>query len=117
MNHTANNSYWLLDHPEAAYNTDDCPHLVSAFVLDKAIADFSKDYAEIKNMKDCPSAPYIRSEMDLQNVMNALANRVIPPLKLHEYFFCDTNKVISGLEEFFSTFEEDEHYKVLEYKF
>ena len=45
LNHTANNSEWLLRHPEAAYNTRDCPHLASAYVLDKALADFSDDFA------------------------------------------------------------------------
>ena len=37
LNHTANNSTWILDHPESTYNTDDCPHLWSAWVLDKDI--------------------------------------------------------------------------------
>jgi glycogen debranching enzyme len=46
LNHTASNSPWLLDHPEAAYNTDDCPHLYSAWLLDKALSDFSDDFAE-----------------------------------------------------------------------
>lgn len=37
LNHTANNSSWIVDHPDATYNTDDCPHLWSAWVLDKAM--------------------------------------------------------------------------------
>jgi glycogen debranching enzyme len=45
LNHTAGNSEWLLEHPEAAYNTKDCPHLMSAYVLDRTVADFSADYA------------------------------------------------------------------------
>lgn len=45
LNHTANNSEWLLDHPDAAYNTDDCPHLYSAWLLDHELKEFSDRYA------------------------------------------------------------------------
>ena len=61
LNHTANNSTWIVDHPDATYNTDDCPHLWSAWVLDKAMQDFSHDFAN-KKITECPSAPYVSSE-------------------------------------------------------
>jgi glycogen debranching enzyme len=37
LNHTANDSKWIVDHPEATYNTDDCPHLWAAWELDSAL--------------------------------------------------------------------------------
>jgi len=64
LNHTANNSKWIVDHPEATYNTDDCPHLWSAWLLDKAISDFSENYSK-GQVKECPAAPYIRNEQEL----------------------------------------------------
>jgi hypothetical protein len=76
LNHTAGNSDWLLEHPEAAYNTKDCPHLNSAYILDRAVADFSNDYILKRNMHDCPSAPYINNEGDIQNVLKALYPRL-----------------------------------------
>lgn len=48
LNHTATDSKWIVDHPEATYNTDDCPHLWSAYLLDKAIHDFSDRFADGK---------------------------------------------------------------------
>jgi glycogen debranching enzyme len=94
LNHTAGNSKWLLEHPEAAYNIRDCPHLNAAYVLDRAVNDFSCDYVHKRNMNDCPSAPYINNEGDLRAVLNALQSRVIPNLKIHEFFMFDIPKVI-----------------------
>jgi len=62
LNHTANNSPWLLEHPESGYNTDDCPHLYTAFLLDQALTDFSDDFADKRNMNDCPCAPFISND-------------------------------------------------------
>ena len=86
LNHTAGSSEWLLEHPEAAYNTKDCPHLAAAYILDKAVNEFSCDYANKRNMQDCPAAPYINNEGDLQAVINALHTRVITRLEIHDFF-------------------------------
>jgi glycogen debranching enzyme len=44
LNHTAQNSEWILEHPSATYNTNTCPHLYSAWLLDEAISKFSDDF-------------------------------------------------------------------------
>jgi len=71
LNHTAIDSKWVLEHPEATYNTDNCPHLWSAWVLDKALMDFSRDFSESK-IPECPSAPYIRNDFEVGKVMGAI---------------------------------------------
>ena len=96
LNHTANDSKWIVDHPEATYNTDDCPHLWSAWVFDQAIQDFSLKYAE-KKIQECPAAPYIRNAAELGQVMKAIQSRVITPLKIHEFFLCDVPQVVKSL--------------------
>ena len=68
LNHTASNSEWLLQHPESSYNTEDCPHLYSAWLLDRALSDFSDDFAARK-VGECPCAPNISTEADLQTVI------------------------------------------------
>jgi glycogen debranching enzyme len=48
LNHTASNSEWLLEHPDAGYNIDVCPHLYSAWLFDNELCEFSNLFAEKK---------------------------------------------------------------------
>tara|TARA_B110000285_G_scaffold232850_1_gene305022 strand:+ start:688 stop:1353 length:666 start_codon:yes stop_codon:yes gene_type:complete len=113
LNHTANDSKWIVDHPEATYNTDDCPHLYCAWLFDKMIQDFSLEYAHRK-IPECPAAPYIRTEAELQACMNALGKRVIEVLKVHEFFLCDVRKVMK--EQFLPSVQELNQAELERYK-
>ena len=99
LNHTANNSPWLLDHPESAYNTDDCPHLYSAWLLDNQLAQLSLDFAARK-IPECLSAPYINNEKDMREVLGAIQNRVINKLNLAEFFFANIGKISDEIKNF-----------------
>lgn len=93
LNHTAHNSEWIKDHPDAAYNTDDCPHLWSAWELDYALQQFSKKF-ELKKVPECPCAPYIANETDLGQVMKYVQENILDKLKIHEFFHADVATVI-----------------------
>ena len=64
LNHTANCTPWLKDHPESAYNLANSPHLRPAYVVDDAIWKFSSDIA--RGAYDSQGIPiYVNNEEQL----------------------------------------------------
>ncbi|RAH82580.1 glycogen debranching enzyme [Aspergillus japonicus CBS 114.51] len=91
-NHTANNSKWLEEHPEAGYSVETAPWLESALDLDNALLEFGENLASLGLPTD------FKSVDDLVAVMNAIREQVIHKLKLWEFYVvnvaADTQKVI-----------------------
>jgi len=109
LNHTAVNSEWILEYPESAYNLHNSPHLKIAWELDKLLAEFSEEYAKGK-VVECPYAPYIANDTDLDNVMNALRIR-IKEKRLEQYFAYNKGGIIGKLESLLKnagTYKEEE---------
>ncbi|KAG0237756.1 hypothetical protein BGW42_000162 [Actinomortierella wolfii] len=92
-NHTAHNSTWLWDHPEAGYNLHNSPHLIPAYELDTALVRFSAKVADPSNSL----SPDIKSEADLKAIMKELRDTVFADIKLWEFYVVN---VIEAMEEF-----------------
>ena len=84
LNHVANNSHWIEDHPEACFSTDLIPRLWPAWLVDETFQKISDEFAR-GNVPWCKSAPYIKNETDLNQVIEEMRRRVFA-LNLHEYF-------------------------------
>ncbi|RKP03966.1 hypothetical protein CXG81DRAFT_8863 [Caulochytrium protostelioides] len=82
-NHTASDSPWLNQHPEAGYNLETAPHLESAYVVDRALIRFSEDHARY----GVPGM--IRSEQEVQYAVAQFEKQVLPTIKLWEFYALD----------------------------
>ncbi|KAF9054347.1 glycoside hydrolase family 13 protein [Panaeolus papilionaceus] len=83
LNHTANDSPWLVDHPEAGFTPANTPHLTPALELDSMIIAFSGDLAA----KGLPTA--INSEDDVNVIITAFEAE-LKRLDLWQYYVLDS---------------------------
>ncbi|KAH9844424.1 glycoside hydrolase family 133 protein [Teratosphaeria destructans] len=93
-NHTANNSKWLEEHPEAGYNMNTAPHLRPAYELDTAFLKYSA------NLSSLGLPTHLSSTDDLLRIMEGAKMHVIGAIKLWEFYICnveqDTQKIVSA---------------------
>ncbi|PLN78738.1 glycogen debranching enzyme [Aspergillus taichungensis] len=82
-NHTAHNSRWLEEHPEAGYSVETAPWLEAALDLDTALLQFGKDLQS----QGLPTE--FKTVDDLVVVMNAAKNQVIKKLQLWQFYVID----------------------------
>jgi glycogen debranching enzyme len=85
-NHTANNSQWLQEHPEAGYNVDTAPWLRPALDLDTALLKFSRE------LRSLGLPTRLTSVDDLLKIMDTLKTRVLGGCKLWEYYIVNVDR-------------------------
>jgi len=96
LNHTANESPWLQDHPETTYNLLNSPHLRPAYLLDRLLHRVTVEISEGK-WEDSMIPRIIREEKQLEAIKNALHSHFLPQIKLHEFYTIDVDRTV---EEF-----------------
>ena len=106
LNHVAVDSEWLLEHPEAAYNTLNSPYLESAWVLDNFIQEFSSNFSQSK-VPECSFAPYINNRGDMQILLGVM-NEYISDLRIWEYFMYDISMLTTQLRSYIRKGEQGE---------
>ncbi|CRK94139.1 CLUMA_CG007658, isoform A [Clunio marinus] len=88
LNHTGNESLWLLDHPEATYSCNTCPHLRPAFMLDILLAKIGEDVNKGNlEMDGCPSV--VDCEDHIQALRHQLVTKYLPMINIHEFYQID----------------------------
>ncbi|KAF9045811.1 glycoside hydrolase family 13 protein [Hymenopellis radicata] len=85
LNHTANDSPWLVEHPEAGFSPANTPHLTPAFEFDTAMIEFSGSLSS----KGLPST--VKTAQDVDTLMGAFEG-VVKGLNLWQYYVLDTQR-------------------------
>ncbi|KAI9668292.1 MAG: hypothetical protein M1821_001112 [Bathelium mastoideum] len=85
-NHTANNSKWLEEHPEAGYNVNTAPWLEAPYELDTALLKLSKELQQL----DLPTT--LRNTDDLNRIMESVKTRCISGTRLWEYYIVNVDR-------------------------
>ncbi|KAI5804214.1 hypothetical protein DFH27DRAFT_481099 [Peziza echinospora] len=85
-NHTAPNSWWLQEHPEAGYNLETAPWLESAYELDTSLIAYGEKLESLKLPTE------LKTTDDLLKIMEGLKTHVIAEVKLWEYYALDVKR-------------------------
>ncbi|KAL1753858.1 glycoside hydrolase family 13 protein [Schizophyllum commune] len=85
LNHTANNSPWLADHPEAGFSPANTPHLTPALEIDSAMVEFSATL-ESRNLPTL-----VNSSQDVDALINGF-DGVMKGLNLWQYYVLDVTR-------------------------
>ncbi|KAI6010692.1 glycoside hydrolase family 13 protein [Pisolithus orientalis] len=94
LNHTANDSPWLAEHPEAGYSPSNTPHLTPALELDTAILEFSSSLSE----NDLPT--HVSCQKDIDTLLNALSGYV-ETKQLWQYYVLNVEAEKAALTDAF----------------
>jgi glycogen debranching enzyme len=90
-NHTANNSKWLEEHPEAGYNVETAPWLEAALDLDTALLKYSDDLEKLALPTE------FKDVDDLLKVTGAMRKHAIDGIELWQFYVIDVKENASRL--------------------
>ncbi|KAG5361929.1 Glycogen debranching enzyme [Yarrowia sp. C11] len=90
LNHTANNTSWLQEHPEACYSVETAPHMESAIVLDDAIIEFSDGIG------------LVQDPGHLDEIMSNFKT-VVTGLDLWQFYVVDVAKSVDAIADVWSS--------------
>ncbi|XP_011685016.1 PREDICTED: glycogen debranching enzyme isoform X2 [Wasmannia auropunctata] len=94
LNHTANESPFLVSHPECTYNCINSPHLRPAYVLDAALFELTVQVAAGEwEFKGIPTV--VETEDHLNAIRHALHTHFLPLVKIHEMYIADVNEIVA----------------------
>ncbi|GLV44486.1 uncharacterized protein CBL_10290 [Carabus blaptoides fortunei] len=92
LNHTANESKWLQEHPECTYNCVNSPHLRPAYLLDATLHLFTLDVERGDyQTKGIPCK--VDSEDHLNAIRHVLLTELLPKINIPDMYMCNANKL------------------------
>ncbi|KAL8294627.1 hypothetical protein RB597_007754 [Gaeumannomyces tritici] len=85
LNHTADNSEWLLDHPDAGYNLTTAPWLELPYLIDTKLLELGL------NLEKLGLPTELKTNDDLMAIMDAAKKEVISAIRMWEYYTIDVD--------------------------
>lgn len=98
LNHTANDSDWIRNHPECAYNMVNSPHLRPAFLLDAAFIWLAKDMAAGLLERTVELYNTICSEQEVSTVGILMKTFYVPQIRIHELFMINIGDAVANFK-------------------
>ncbi|XP_058794874.1 glycogen debranching enzyme isoform X2 [Phymastichus coffea] len=94
LNHTANESPFLVNYPECTYNCNNCPHLRPAYLLDAILFELTIRVSTGEwQHKGIP--PIVRTEEHLNSIRHALHTYFLPLAKIHELYTMNIDELVA----------------------
>ncbi|KAI5694550.1 hypothetical protein M8J75_000879 [Diaphorina citri] len=98
LNHTANETHWLQEHPEASYNLVNSPHLKPAYLLDVMLQQLSDEIESGKwEMNGVPSL--INNEDHLNALRHLLHTQKLPQVRIPELYTLDIELLVKQFQD------------------
>lgn len=91
LNHTANESKWIFEHPEATYSCYTMPHLRPAFLLDAVLGKVTTDTATGK-LENFGVPNIVETDDHIQALRYQIHTVYLSKIKLFEFYQCDIEK-------------------------
>lgn len=99
LNHTANESSWLKEHPESAYNCCNSPWLRPAFMLDLLLWHLTLDIENGRWVEQGVGAE-VNTEHQLEQIRTIFTNEYLTLVNLETFYMCDVNQTIDFFEKY-----------------
>ncbi|KAH3757290.1 glycoside hydrolase family 13 protein [Pelomyxa schiedti] len=97
LSHTAENTLWLSDHPDAGFSLNSAPHLKKAFVLDTALKQFTH------NIKSGVHGSIdIKVPADIDNLIALFVSHYLPKIRLWEFYVLNARLEVENFSKLHS---------------
>lgn len=108
LNHTANESEWLIKHPDSTYSCFTMPHLRPAFLLDVVFAIVTRDTADGK-LETVGVPKLVENEDHIQALRHQLHTVYLPKASLYQLYQCDVEAYVTKFNENVSFWKQEFH--------